>query len=711
MMEPEKGRWKQLLPALFLPLVLFYEELILQLFAADMPSMGYHVLYLAAFSLSGGGLLWLLISLCSSHKARSVLSYIAVFLMAFMTCVEFCCRSFFKTFFEVGYMLHMAGDVTSQFSQQTGVIIMDSLPFIAAALLPLLLLAIFRRHLLPEDRSFPLKKSIILLLCIAVEAVTVLVIFLGGGMIKQDRNVFTSDFTANSAIPTFGVLKSLELEGVYSIIGIPEAKLPTGDVMPEENWEEEPVEYGYNVVDIDFDALKAETTNKDVLAMHDYFSGLTPTQKNEYTGMFQGKNLIMLTLEGFTPYCISPELTPTLYRLITEGFVFKNFYQPDWHQSTTGGEFAAMTGLIPTNVDGGLSFSVSARDEMPYALGNQFSRLGYACRAYHNNTFNFYNRNKTHPNLGYDYKGLGNGLEMPSSTWPASDLEMMQVTVDEYINNYVENGEPFHTYYMTVSGHAGYSWAGNRMSRAHQDEVQDLPYSETVKAYIACQLEVEYALQYIVEHLEAAGIADDTVIAMTGDHYPYALASGTDYYHELEPVETVPNEPERFRNAFILWSGSMTEPIEVDVPCSSIDMVPTLSNLFGLTYDSRLYSGRDILATNYDVAKPASPQPFVVFGSAGAGYSWISLAGEYNGYERVFTPYPGYEDYADNQDYIQAMCLKAKTMTDASRKIIAKNYYKVLMPYLYPEPAEESALPEETAVPAVSPAPAVSAQP
>ena len=708
-METPKGNWKRYLPALFFPLVLFYEELILQLFAADMPTMGYHVLYLLAFSLSGGLLLWLLVDLCPSHKARSILSYIATFLMAFITCVEFCCRSFFKTFFEVGYMLNMAGDVTSQFSQQTNIIIMDSLPFIAAALLPLVLLALCRKLFLPAERSFPLRKCMVLGLCLLVEAAAVLVIFLGSGSIKQDRNVFTSDFTANSAIPTFGMRKSLELEGLYSIIGIPEAKLPTGEaVTPEENWEDEPVEYGYNVVDIDFEALKAETTNKDLLAMHDYFASLTPTQKNEYTGMFAGKNLIMLTLEGFSPYVIDPEITPTLYRLATEGFVFKNFYQPDWHQSTTGGEFAAMTGLIPTNVDGGLSFSVSARDEMPYALGNQFSKLGYACRAYHNNTFNFYNRNKTHPNLGYDYKGLGNGLDMPSSTWPASDLQMMQVTVDEYINNYVENGEPFHTYYMTVSGHAGYSWSGNRMSRAHQEEVQDLPYSETIQAYIACQLEVEYALEYIVNALEEAGIADDTVIAMTGDHYPYALASGKDYYHELEPVPTEPNEPERFRNAFILWSGSMTEPIEVDVPCSSIDMVPTISNLFGLTYDSRLYSGRDILATNYDVATPASPQPFVVFGSAGAGYSWISLAGEYNGYDRVFTPYPGYEDYADNTDYIQAMCMKAKTMTDASRKIIAKNYYKVVLPEIEVTPS-----PEPTAVPAVSaaPSPAVSAQP
>ena len=680
MNEKNQGKWVSLLPALFFPITILFEELMLQVFGTEMPALDYHVLYMAVFSFTSGMLIWLLISLFPSHKVRSVLSYVLTFAVIFMVCVEYGCRLFFKTFFEVGYMLHMAGDVTTQFASQTMTTIVQCLPFIFGALLPLILLIIFRKVLIPEDAFFPIRKLPLFLLCILLEAAAVLLIFFGGGSIKEDKEVFTHQYSANSAIPRFGVLKSLELEGVYAVIGIPEAIMPDIDQIGAD-WEDTPVEYGYNAMDIDFEALKAETSDKTLLSMHDYFANLTPTQKNEYTGMFKGKNLIFIVAEAFCPYVIDPDLTPTLYKLSTEGFVFNNFYQPDWHQSTTGGEFSAMTGLIPTSLDGGLSFSISAKKDMPFALGNQFSKLGYACRAYHNNTFNFYNRNKTHPNLGYDYKGVGNGLEMlTSGSWPNSDLEMMQVTAKEYIDNCVNNGEPFHTYYMTVSGHAGYSFSSNRQSKNHQEEVKDLPYSEPVKAYLACQLEVEYALQYLLEQLEAAGIADDTVIAMTGDHYPYALSNkGQDYYHELESVDTELNEPERFRNSFILWCGSMEEPVVVDVPCSSIDMVPTISNLFGLEYDSRLYSGRDILATNYDVAVPYSPQPFVVFGSTGTGYSWISLAGEYNGYEKVFTPYPGYEDYADNTEYIQAMCEKAKNMTSISKQIIGKDYYKVVL--------------------------------
>ena len=84
--------------------------------------------------------------------------------------------------------------------------------------------------------------------------------------------------------------------------------------------------------------------------------------------MFKGKNLILFTAEAFSPWFISEELTPTLYRLTHEGFVCNNFYQPGWGQSTTGGEFAVMTGLLPTWVNGNVSFYATGRNSMPCLL-------------------------------------------------------------------------------------------------------------------------------------------------------------------------------------------------------------------------------------------------------------------------------------------------------------------------------------------------------
>jgi phosphoglycerol transferase MdoB-like AlkP superfamily enzyme len=229
---------------------------------------------------------------------------------------------------------------------------------------------------------------------------------------------------------------------------------------------------------------------------------------------------------------------------------------------------------------------------------------------------------------------------------------------------------------MTVSGHGAWGFGDHRMCAKHQAEVEHLTeYSTPVRAYIASQLELELALTELLNKLEAAGIADDTVIALTSDHYPYKLTN--DQYHELEPVDTKDRDMLRYRNSFILWCGDMEEPIVIDAPCSTIDIIPTLSNLFGLEYDSRLFSGRDILSTNYNVADPNSPQPFVIGVDTGIGSSWVSLAGTYDAPSDTFTPNAGYEEF-DNDEYVDAMKAKAKDMFKYAKNILYKDYYKLV---------------------------------
>ncbi len=102
-------------------------------------------------------------------------------------------------------------------------------------------------------------------------------------------------------------------------------------------------------MDIDFDALIANETDSTLKDMHEYFRDRTPTEKNQYTGMFQGKNLLLFTGEAFWIGAVNEQYTPTLYKLAHSGFVFENFYNPLWYYSTVDGEYAATTGLIPTN--------------------------------------------------------------------------------------------------------------------------------------------------------------------------------------------------------------------------------------------------------------------------------------------------------------------------------------------------------------------------
>ena len=125
------------------------------------------------------------------------------------------------------------------------------------------------------------------------------------------------------------------------------------------------------------------------------------------------------------------------------------------------------------------------------------------------------------------------------------------------------------------------------------EEVADLPYSDEARAYIACNMEFDLSLKLLLEKLDEAGVADNTLIMITPDHYPYEMTESA--YNELvgHPID---KDLELFKNTLILYTKGM-EPETVDIPCSSVDILPTLSNMLGLECDSRLMSGRDIFST------------------------------------------------------------------------------------------------------------------
>ena len=361
---------------------------------------------------------------------------------------------------------------------------------------------------------------------------------------------------------------------------------------------------GLNILEIDFDRLMAEETDDTILQLHKYFSTRTATSKNDHTGMFEGCNLIWLTCEGFSHLAIDPELTPTLYKMQHEGFNFTNFYTPIWGVSTSDGEYVAVTGTIPKG--GTWSFRDSSDNAMPLVIAQQLKKLGYSALAYHDHTSNFYDRNTSHPNLGYVFKARDTGLDV-KHTWPESDLEMIDLTTEEYVHD-----EPFHAYYMTVSGHLEYNFKGNYIAYKNLDIVRDLPYSNNVCAYMGCQIELDRAMELLLQRLEEAGVAENTVIVMSADHYPYGLT--VEEQSELAGHD-IDERFEMYRNACIIYKKGMT-PETIDRPCSSLDILPTVSNLFGLEFDTRLYMGQDIFS---------EAEPLIIFNT----HSWLTDKGSY----------------------------------------------------------------------------------
>lgn len=486
------------------------------------------------------------------------------------------------------------------------------------------------------------------------------------------KPIQTSEFDADISVREFGLLYTESLDVKYNVFGV-EQELSLGEEIAssEESGSETEVEpdpgpvidTSPNVSDVDFAALAESEKNKNLKALNSYFAEKRPTNKNEYTGMYKGYNLISITAEGFSPYAIDPELTPTLYKMSQEGFKFTNFYTPIWGVSTSDGEYTHCTGLIPKS--GVWSFYRSGNNYMPYCLGNMFKSIGLKeTYAYHNHTYTYYSRDVSHPNMGYNYKGIGNGLEGVKKCWPESDLEMINSTVDEYL----KTDEQFHAYYMTVSGHLNYSKVGNSMSAKNWHLVEHLDCSDEIKAYIACNIELDRAMEELLRRLNEAGVADKTVITITPDHYPYGLEKdGTDKYaiwRELLGHE-VDSTFELYESSFILYCQGTENAPTVDKYCQTIDILPTVLNLFGFDYDSRLLMGSDIMSTE---------EQLVILSDR----SFITEKGKYDAKAKKFYLFPGEEDFASEEErteYINRYKTIVSNKFQISAKMLETDYY------------------------------------
>ncbi len=427
----------------------------------------------------------------------------------------------------------------------------------------------------------------------------------------------------------------------------------------------------FNFVDIDFDTLIAEAEaadNSNLLKMHKYFNSLTPTATNEYTGIYEGYNLIFITAEGFSPYAVDEKLTPTLYKMINTGYVFNNFYTPLWYGSTNSGEYVNLISQYP--MDGefvSLQETGKRGTDMYFSMGRIMERAGYRLWGFHNNDYAYYGRDKSHPNMGYEWIGTYNGYEPETGSsgkalWPQSDEYLVNTTFDKFVSN-----EPFHVYYLTVSGHVQYNFAGNAMSIRNKEAVADLPLSDTAKAYIACNIELDKAMESLLNKLETAGIADNTLVVLVADHIPY---DNIDMCHEIYRYKNgITDENYRmdetfelYRNNLIIWTGSMKETVYVDKVCSSVDVLPTIANMLGVEYDSRILMGRDIFSDE---------EGLVVFNRR----HWITDTAMYNNSTKEVISRTGAEI---SEDYVSSMKKKVSNKLAISRMIIDMDYYSYL---------------------------------
>ena len=576
------------------------------------------------------------------NKGNAIITSILLFGLGIIYSTQAVFYNIFKVYFSL-YNLALQDQLKS-FLKDTIILILKNTPYILLLMVPFIVFLIIKKKI----SSVTNRNSLGMIILLLINTLFGIGIYLGYEELTKENNYSTyklhnSVNNTSLNIKRLGVLNSYKIDLKRMIFGYTPEKIEA--VVMEEEQEKEII-YEPNQLDLN---LK-DTENGNVNLINAYVQGEEPTLKNEYTGMFKGYNLIYITAESFSEIGINELLTPTLYRLTHSGFIFKNFYTPN-NLSTIGGEFQTLTGLYPDYSI--LSKWRSGSNTFPYGLANVYRQAGYNTFAYHNNSYVFQDRNKYLVSQGFtNFLACYNGLErrMNCGRWPQSDDEMIEVTTPDYINS----EKPFLTYYMTVSGHFGYTFVGNSISSKNRGYVNDMDKGEGAKAYVATQIELDRALERLLKTLEENNKLDNTVIVMMADHYPYGL--DIDSINSLSTYTR--DEIEINHNALVIWNSQLEDKV-IEKPCMSIDVIPTVYNLFGIDYDSRLFAGRDILSTSFGVAVMTDR-------------SWITNKGTYKASSNEFIPKEGEQI---EEGYVDKVNQLINNRLNISRMIIENNYY------------------------------------
>ena len=559
--------------------------------------------YVLGFSFVFGAAL-ALVTTFLKEKLRFVADTVLTVVMVLLYGSQMVYDFIFGSLYAVAQM-QLGGDALTSFWKETLLAMCDGILYLLLLFVPIVVMAFFKklRDLAFEKTGFKCW-VVLIVLGVAIQLLTIQSLKIGGtGFFTNFYFYNSNETTTDQAAERFGLLTAMRLElfaeeepEVPAIQEPVDVMIGEAEVEPETEPLAEPEEEGiaYNILDIDFEELNQLTDDARIRALNDYCATLTGTNKNEYTGMLADYNLIVLCAESFDTGALHPEVTPTLYRMAQEGIVFNNYYNT-FPNTTTDGEYALCMGLYPdgTRNKENASFKASIGNNLVYALGNLFkNQKGIQSYGYHNYVGSYYNRNETHPNMGYEMKFAKDGMNF-TTDWPASDLEMMEQSIDDYIGQ-----DQFHAYYMTFSGHFRYDTVSNLIAKRNWMVVNDLEYNFAPRAYLSCHVELEKAIAYLMERLEEEGIADKTAIVLASDHFPYGLSDGQ--YSELVGYRI--DQFTKYKSTLIFWVGGLEENIVVDQYCCNVDILPTILNLWGFEYDSRLLAGTDVFSDGYHMA-------------------------------------------------------------------------------------------------------------
>ena len=353
---------------------------------------------------------------------------------------------------------------------------------------------------------------------------------------------------------------------------------------------------------------------------------------NEYTNIFEGKNVIVIHAESIMQENMTlsfngKELTPNLNKIASEGLYFNNFYSQVSVGTSSDTEFTLNTSLLP--VSSGTVF-VNYWNRKYEAIPSLLKQKGYYTASMHANNGSFWNRNVMHKTLGYDKFYSKDSYEIDEIVGLGlSDKSFFKQSISKLEKIKEKNGK-FYVTLIMLSNHTPFDdtklfsdytvdYKYNTTDENGNTIEQTLPYLEGTKLgnYYKSTHYADEALGEFFNELDSAGLLEDTVVVIYGDHDAKLAKKEYDYFYnyDFETGEKLDEDDPNYKEVdyytyelnrkvpFIIWTkDSKNNPLlnkTVDKVMGMYDVMPTLANMFN--FDSTYALGHDIFSVDENI--------------------------------------------------------------------------------------------------------------
>ena len=313
--------------------------------------------------------------------------------------------------------------------------------------------------------------------------------------------------------------------------------------------------------------------------------------KNEYTGIFKDKNLILIQLEGMDPWLLNKNNTPTLQSLKKNSFVFNQHYSYKMSGgSTFNSEFCVNTGFYtPFSLTGNsYDFYKNTFNSLP----KMFKKLGYILKSFHFNNPDFYNRDLNYLGWGYDkFLSLLKTKKYKDRSFAGLDTELIKNKI--FYKEIFNTKEKFLYYFITFSIHIPFknsyhSHSHYILKKKFGNKIPNNLMEDDVAMILAG--ETDEMIKLLLKGLKKHNLYDKTILIFYADHsafFDYNILSK----HKITYDQRINHTP------FFIWSANMKGKIIHKASCQ-LDILPTILNLFGIPFQEKTTIGRDIFDKN-----------------------------------------------------------------------------------------------------------------